>query len=310
MMIQKMGRPLGHTPSIESQPIIKKGIVKPFIFGKQSNGHDNSENQIDSQYSKEAKTSLKNTISTNNKQSTHLPSSNKNLITHLYKAKDGYYHPCIALKSYKKQTTIQLPKCGTIIKKVNNEKLIDFNKLLMNDKYDSRNKLYLHRKIKKRSTKKQKRKRLSRKDKLKKILRNIIPFQSYVQKQKQHQYVKRKINKKQYNEENLKHFKFHKETPEKLRNEIINIVKDLYDRKGLYVANEMKQILLEYQNYIGKEKFDIGRIDGVTYKIHMKPGVEPIKDKISNLPPLQEQEIKRTIDVLLKYKLIEPYEGP
>ena len=72
----------------------------------------------------------------------------------------------------------------------------------------------------------------------------------------------------------------------------------------------MKQILLEYQNYIGKEKFDIGRIDGVTYKIHMKPGVEPIKDKISNLPPLQEQEIKRTIDVLLKYKLIEPYEGP
>ena len=72
----------------------------------------------------------------------------------------------------------------------------------------------------------------------------------------------------------------------------------------------MKRILLKYQDRIGKEKFDIGRISGIEYKIRMKPGVEPIHHKVKNLPQVQEEEVKRTIDLLLKYKLIEPYEGP
>ena len=119
----------------------------------------------------------------------------------------------------------------------------------------------------------------------------------------------KQVNKKITKNE-LKHFKWHKNVPLKLREEIFAIVKDLYKRKGIYVASEMKRILLKYQDRIGKEKFDIGRISGIEYKIRMKPGVEPIHHKVKNLPQVQEEEVKRTIDLLLKYKLIEPYEGP
>ena len=119
----------------------------------------------------------------------------------------------------------------------------------------------------------------------------------------------KQVNKKITKNE-LKHFKWHKNVPLKLREEIFAIVKDLYKRKGIYVASEMKRILLKYQDRIGKEKFDIGRISGIEYKIRMKPGVEPIHHKVKNLPQVQEEQVKRTIDLLLKYKLIEPYEGP
>ena len=284
-----MGRPLGHIPSINTQN--KRNIVKQFIFGEKSRAHDKFKNELDLQYTQEAETSLKTTKNKNNEQSTHQTSSNNKRSTHLYKSKDGYYHPCIMLKSYKKQAIIKLSRDNKI-KKVNMKKLIDFDKLLVDKEHDSHNKL--DKIIKKRFKKKQSKKRLSRKEKLKKLLRKLI-IPSSTHKQKLYQTIKRKRMQKQYNKENLKKFKFHEETPEKLRNEIINIINDLYKRKGLYVASEMKDILLKYQDYIGKEKFDIGRIEGITYKIHMKPGVEPIKEKVSNLPPNQEEEMKEQL---------------
>ena len=142
--------------------------------------------------------------------------------------------------------------------------------------------------------------------KLKQYLANKL------QTSKKRHNIKRKLSQinKKINKNDLKHFKWHRNTPPQLREEIFNIVKDLYKRKGLFVAAEMKRILLRYQDRIGKEKFDIGRIEGVEYKIRMKPGIEPIHQRVKNLPQVQEEEIKRTIELLLKYKLIEPYEGP
>ena len=71
----------------------------------------------------------------------------------------------------------------------------------------------------------------------------------------------------------------------------------------------MKRILLQYQDRIGKEKFDIGKIEGVEYKIQMKPNVQPIHKRYYPLSQEQEYEIEKTVKVLLKHKLIEPCEG-
>ena len=72
----------------------------------------------------------------------------------------------------------------------------------------------------------------------------------------------------------------------------------------------MKKELEKYQDYIGKEKFDIGQIDGIDYKIRMKPGVKPYSRQPHNLAPDHEEEVEKTIATLLKYKLIKKYEGP
>ena len=56
----------------------------------------------------------------------------------------------------------------------------------------------------------------------------------------------------------------------------------------IHVASKMKRILLKYQDRISKEKFDIGRINGIEYKIRMKPGVKPIHHKVKNLPQIQK----------------------
>ena len=88
------------------------------------------------------------------------------------------------------------------------------------------------------------------------------------------------------------------------------VQKDLHKRKGYQVATEIKSILEQYQDRIGREKFDIGRIDGIEYKINMKPGVKPYSRQPHNLAPDHEAEVEKTVKVLLKHGLIEPYEGP
>ena len=124
-----------------------------------------------------------------------------------------------------------------------------------------------------------------------------------------HKSKKKRLNK-QIKKRELYDFNWHENTPADLRKEIIDIIKGLMNRRGIYAATEVKQILEKYQDRIGKEKFDIGRIDGVTYKIKMKPGVKPIKRQPHNLPEDHEDEIYQTIKVLLKYGLISEYEGP
>ena len=100
-----------------------------------------------------------------------------------------------------------------------------------------------------------------------KVRRKIL---SLKRKAKKVTNLKKKRVQKQIKKKNLKDFKWHKDTPESLQNEIKEIVKDLHKRKGFYVAYEIKQILERYQDRIGREKFDIGRIDGIEYKITVR----------------------------------------
>ena len=105
-------------------------------------------------------------------------------------------------------------------------------------------------------------------------------------------------------------FNWHENTPDDLKQTIKQMLTGLKKRRGHQVAIEIKDILEKYQDRIGKEKFDIGRMDGIEYKIKMKPGVKPYSRQPHNLSPEHEAEIEKTVKVLLKYGLIEPYEGP
>ena len=145
------------------------------------------------------------------------------------------------------------------------------------------------------------------KRKLKKSKKNI---ESLKRKSKIARNLKKKRIQKQIKKRELFQFECHENTPDNLKETIIGIVKDLNQRRGHFVATEVKSILEKYQDRIGKEKFDIGRIDGIQYKIRMKPGVKPMSRQPHNLAPEHEEEIFKTVQTLLKYDLIEKYEGP
>lgn len=72
----------------------------------------------------------------------------------------------------------------------------------------------------------------------------------------------------------------------------------------------MCKCLERYQDRIGKSKFDMGCIENVEYKITLHDNVKPICRRPRPYPPEHEKEIKTTIDLLLQYGLIKPYEGP
>ena len=148
---------------------------------------------------------------------------------------------------------------------------------------------------------------LKQKRKLKRSKENI---KSLKRKSKIARNLKEKRIHKQIKKRELYQFEWHENTPDNLKETIIGIVKDLKQRRGHFVATEVKSILEKYQDRICKEKFDIGRIDGIQYKVRMKPGVKPIYRQPHNLAPEHEEEIFNTVQTLLKYKLIEKYEGP
>ena len=122
--------------------------------------------------------------------------------------------------------------------------------------------------------------------------------------------LKKKRLYNQIKKRKLLDIEWHENIPEDLKKTITNIIKDLNKRKGHYVASVIKSILENYQDRIGKEKFDIGRIDGLEHKIRMKPNVKPRLQQPHQLSNDHEEEVKKTVDVLLKCKLIEPYERP
>ena len=122
--------------------------------------------------------------------------------------------------------------------------------------------------------------------------------------------VRKQRIQKQIDKRKLWEIDWHQDVPDNLKIEIKEILVDLKKRRGLTVALAIKANLEDYQDRIGKEKFDIGRIDGIEYKIKMKPGVKPYSRQPHNLAPDHEDEVYKTVKTLLKYKLIEPYEGP
>ena len=114
--------------------------------------------------------------------------------------------------------------------------------------------------------------------KIKSAERKAIKAKRLKKKRLHHQIKKRK----------LMEIEWHENTPQELKETIISIIKDLNKRKGYYVASELKAILEKYQDTIGKEKFDIGRMEGIEYKIRMKPNVKPWLKQPHNLSPEQE----------------------
>ena len=121
---------------------------------------------------------------------------------------------------------------------------------------------------------------------------------------------KLKLLDKKLLKDNLRNYKFHKETTDKIRNDIKTIIKDVHKRKGLFIASELKDILMQYQNRIATQKYDIGIIEGVEYEVKVKPGTKPICHRLRSFSPQVDEIAKETIEQLLKYDIIEPYTGP
>jgi len=108
----------------------------------------------------------------------------------------------------------------------------------------------------------------------------------------------------------LESFKWHKETTHELKQEIKRILEDVQKRVNDRYVIKLAKILEEYQTRIGKHKFDIGCIPEIEYKIKMNEGVKPRAVKNRPKPYEHEEEIKKTLNVLLEHGMISPYEGP
>ena len=104
--------------------------------------------------------------------------------------------------------------------------------------------------------------------------------------------------------------KWHRKTSQDVKNEIWEILKGVIGRTHPQTCIELAEIFEEYQHRIATNKFDIGQVPGIEYRIKLKPGVQPKKFPYSRLPKEHDEEIKKTIDVLLKAGLIRPYYGP
>jgi hypothetical protein len=114
--------------------------------------------------------------------------------------------------------------------------------------------------------------------------------------------------KQQIVKQDIEQFNFHPNTSTKIQNEIRQIIKDVYQKHNYYIANRLKTILLKYTEQIGNEKFDIGKIPNIKFSVKLKPNIKPIKHKPISLNPLMQEECDKTINLLLKNKIIEPIE--
>ena len=105
-------------------------------------------------------------------------------------------------------------------------------------------------------------------------------------------------NQKVYYENNkinelLNNFEFDTNCLPHIREEIMKITKDVYDRKGYEASNGLKLILLQYSNRIGTEKFDIGRLNFIKYTVNLQPNTKPIMQKPYDHPPPIQDEINK-----------------
>ena len=108
----------------------------------------------------------------------------------------------------------------------------------------------------------------------------------------------------------MKSFKWNAETTPEIKKSIENILEGVQKRVTDDAAIKVARILEEYQERIGKHKFDIGCIPDIEYKIKLLDGVQPRAAKNKPLPAEHEEEIRKTIEVLEEYGLIERYNGP
>ena len=108
----------------------------------------------------------------------------------------------------------------------------------------------------------------------------------------------------------LKKMKWNDDVTTELRKQIEDIIKDIASRINVDIAIGMAEILEEYQDYIGKYKYDIGCIKDVEYRINVKSDINPIKKKPIPYALEHAKEIKQTVDTLLEFGMLIPYLGP
>ena len=108
----------------------------------------------------------------------------------------------------------------------------------------------------------------------------------------------------------LESFQWHEETSQDVKKEIKRILQGIQKRTNDHATLRTARILEEYQDRIGRHKFDIGCIPDITYKIKLLEGVQPRAVKNKPKPIKHELEIKKTLEVLLEHGIISPYEGP
>ena len=108
---------------------------------------------------------------------------------------------------------------------------------------------------------------------------------------------------------NIQNYNYEGNVVDKVKQDIQNIIKGVYERKGINIAVELKDILVKYATRIGKEKFDFGRLTNVKYTVPLKPGTHPISSKPYNHPKYIEDEIDNICDTLLKAGVISEYNG-
>ena len=108
----------------------------------------------------------------------------------------------------------------------------------------------------------------------------------------------------------MRKFAWHKDIPADLRSTIKGIITDIGRRVKYEILLRIAKCLEKYQHRIGRHKYDIGSIHGIEYSINVPEDAKPVRRNPINLPPEHESEIKDTVELLLKYGIIEPYEGP
>ena len=135
---------------------------------------------------------------------------------------------------------------------------------------------------------------------------------------KHNQYMQNHVNIEEYSSRYRAHqssildqiygnISWHRKTSNDVKKDVLNILKGVLNRADPVIVVKLAQIFEGYQHRIATNKFDIGEVPGIEYKVKLKDGVKPKRFKPSRLPPEHDEEIKRTLEVLLDAGLISPY---
>ena len=81
-------------------------------------------------------------------------------------------------------------------------------------------------------------------------------------------------------------------------------IQEVYERRGYETARKFKNILTTYISRIGQNKFDIGKIPGIQYKIKLKKNYQPRFYQPIALKGKHREDAEEYINLLLKYGLI------
>ena len=75
---------------------------------------------------------------------------------------------------------------------------------------------------------------------------------------------------------------------------------------GKIWADKLKALLIKYRRCFGASKYDIGCVDGITFKLELKDGaVAENRERWYKLPLVHENEIYNTLGELIRHRIVE-----